>query len=127
MFFGILNVESGCNMLAKAISKYIRISPYKLRPYADVIRGNSVDKAYAWLKTCAVERAKPILKTLVSAYANARVKNPEIDSMASMFIKEVRIDQGPIIKYFKPAAQGRAAPQRKRMSHIVVVVDKMQS
>lgn len=114
-------------MLARAISKYIRISPYKLRPYADVIRGNSVDKAYAWLKTCAVRRAQPLLKALMSAYANARVKNPEIDSMAEVKIKEVRIDQGPIIKYFKPAAMGRAAPQRKRISHIMVVVDRVQS
>jgi large subunit ribosomal protein L22 len=114
-------------MLARAISKYIRISPYKLRPYADVIRGNSVDKAYAWLKTCAVKRAEPLLKALVSAYANAAVKNPEIDSMAQVVVSEVRIDQGPIVKYFKPAAQGRAAPQRKRMSHITVIVDKKKS
>ena len=113
-------------MLARAISKYIRISPYKLRPYADVIRGYPVDKAYAWLKTCAVKRAQPILKTLVSAYANARFKNPEIDSMNKVIVKEVRIDQGPIVKYFKPAAMGRAAPQRKRMSHISIVVDKAQ-
>jgi len=113
-------------MLARAISKYIRISPYKLRPYADVIRGTSVDKAYAWLKTCGVKRAEPLLKTLASAYANAQVKNPEVDSMAKLTVKEVRIDQGPIVKYFKPAAMGRAAPQRKRMSHITVVVDKVQ-
>lgn len=114
-------------MLARAISKFVRISPYKLRPYADVIRGHSVDRAYAWLKTCAVRRAQPILKTLASAYANARVKSPDIDSMSKVFIKEIRIDQGPTVQYFKPAAMGRAAPQRKRMSHIVVVVDKVQS
>lgn len=114
-------------MLARAISKFIRISPYKLRPYADVIRGTSVDRAYAWLRTCAVRRAEPLLKALASAYANARVKNPEIDSMDKLVVKEVRIDQGPVVKYFKPAAQGRAAPQRKRMSHITVIVDKVQS
>lgn len=114
-------------MLAKAISKYIRISPYKLRPYADVIRGNSVEKAYAWLKTCAVRRAEPLLKALVSAYANAQVKDAQITSMSEVVVREVRIDQGPIVKYFKPAAQGRAAPQRKRMSHITVVVGKVQS
>jgi large subunit ribosomal protein L22 len=110
-------------MLAKAISKYIRISPYKLRPYADVIRGKSVEKAYAWLKTCAVKRAEPLLKTLASAYANAKVKNPNLGGMSEVIVKEVRIDQGPTVKYFKPAAQGRAAPQRKRMSHISVIVD----
>ncbi len=114
-------------MVARAISKYIRISPYKLRPYADVIRGSSVDKAYAWLKTCAVKRAEPLLKALASAYANAQVKHPEIDSMATLTVKEVRIDQGPIVKYFKPAAMGRAAPQRKRMSHITVIVGKRLS
>jgi large subunit ribosomal protein L22 len=111
-------------MLARAISKFVRISPYKLRPYADVIRGYPVDRAYAWLKTCSVGRAQPLLKTIASAYANAKFKNPEIDSMAKVVVKEVRIDQGPIVKYFKPAAQGRAAPQRKRMSHITVIVDK---
>lgn len=114
-------------MQARAISKFIRVSPYKLRPYADVIRGYPVDKAYAWLKTCAVRRVQPLLKTLTSAYANARFKNPEIDSMSKVFVKEVRVDQGPTVQYFKPAAMGRAAPQRKRLSHIVVVVDKVQS
>ena len=114
-------------MIAKAISKYIRVSPYKLRPYADVIRGNAVDKVYAWLNTCAVRRAEPLLKALASAYANACVKDSGIASMSQLIVKEVKIDQGPTVKYFKPAAQGRAAPQRKRMSHITVVVGKVQS
>jgi len=114
-------------MVARAVSKYIRVSPYKLRPYADVIRGYSVQKAYAWLKTCAVKRTDPIIKTLVSAYANAKFKNPELDSMDKVFVKEIRVDQGPIVRYFKPAAMGRAAPQRKRMSHILIIVDKKQS
>jgi large subunit ribosomal protein L22 len=113
-------------MLARAISKYVRVSPYKLRPYANVIRGYSVDKAYAWLKTCAVRRVEPLMKTLASAYANAKFKNPEIDSMDKALIKEIRIDQGPTVKYFKPAAMGRAAPQRKRMSHIMIIVDKVK-
>ena len=78
-------------MLAKAISKYIRISPYKLRPYADVIRGKSVEKAYAWLKTCAVQRAEPLLKTLASAYANAKVKNPNLGVTGTFLMKFVKI------------------------------------
>jgi len=114
-------------MSVRALSKYIRISPYKLRLYADVIRGCSVEKASAWLKTCGVKRANPLLKTLESAYANACQKHSDIDSKSKVFIKEVRIDQGPIVSYFKPAAMGRATPQRKRMSHIMVVVDKIQS
>lgn len=114
-------------MIAKALSKYVRISPYKLRPYADVIRGTTVEKAYAWLKACSNQRTLPLIKTLASVYANARNKNPEIDSMAKVFIKEIRIEQGPIVRYFKPAAMGRAAPQRKRMSHILITVDKVQA
>jgi len=114
-------------MIAKAISRYVRISPYKLRPYADVIRGTTVERAHAWLKACSNKRMLPLMKTLASAYANARNKNPEIDSMGKVFIKEIRIEQGPIVRYFKPAAQGRAAPQRKRMSHILIVVDKIQA
>jgi large subunit ribosomal protein L22 len=65
------------------------------------------------------------LKTLVSAYANAQFKDPEITSMSEVFIKEIRVDQGPTIRYFKPSAMGRAAPQRKRMSHVMVVLDKV--
>ena len=111
-------------MLSKAKSKYLRISPYKLRPYIDVIRGNSVDKALAWLETCALKRVRPITKTLFSAYSNAKNLNPEFGSMSDLVIKEIRIDQGPIIKYFKPGAQGRACPQRKRLSHLEIILDK---
>ena len=111
-------------MLSKAKSKYLRISPYKLRPYIDVIRGNSVDKALAWLETCALKRVTPIKKTLFSAYSNAKNLNPEFGSMSDLIIKEIKIDQGPIIKYFKPGAQGRACPQRKRLSHLEIILDK---
>jgi large subunit ribosomal protein L22 len=111
-------------MLAKAKSKYIRISPYKLRPYIDVIRGFPVDKALAWLKTCAVKRVRPIAKTLVSAYANAKNLHPEVGAMDKLFIKEIMVDQGPIIRYFKPGAQGRANMQRKRLCHLEVILEK---
>jgi large subunit ribosomal protein L22 len=111
-------------MLARAKSKYIRISPYKLRPFTDVIRGYPLDAAYAWLKTCSVKRVTPIMKTLFSAYSNAKNLHPEVDSMGKVFIKEIKVDQGPIIRYFKPGAQGRANMQRKRLCHLEVVLDK---
>lgn len=110
-------------MQAQAISKYVRISPYKLRPYADVIRGSTVGKAYAWLKTCANRRTEPILKTVMSAAANARNKNNTGMIVDDLRITEIRIDQGPIIRYFKPGAMGRGVVQRKRLSHIKVVVE----
>ena len=111
-------------MLSRAKCKYIRISPYKLRPMADVIRGYSVDKAFAFLKTFGVRKAKPILKTLFSAYSNVRFKNPEIDSMDKLYIKQITVDHGPVIKYFKPGAMGRANMQRRRLSHLEIVLDK---
>jgi large subunit ribosomal protein L22 len=110
-------------MQAQAISKYIRISPYKLRPYADVIRGNTVAKAYAWLKTSANRRTEPLLKVIMSAAANAKNRGGDIVVVDELRIKEVRVDQGPIIRYFKPGAMGRGVVQRKRLSHIKVVVE----
>lgn len=111
-------------MLSRAKSKYIRISPYKLRPVADVIRGYSVDKAFAFLKTFGVKRARPIIKTLFSAYSNVRCQYPDIDSMDKLYIKEIKIDQGPMLKYFKPRAMGRADVQKRKMSHVEIVLDK---
>ena len=113
-------------MLSNAKCKYIRISPYKLRPYVDVVRGYPVDKAYAWLKTCAVKRVRPIMKTLMSAYANAKNLHPEAGAMESLFIKEIKIDQGPIVKYYKPGARGSASMQRRRLSHLEIILDKKQ-
>ena len=111
-------------MLSRAKCKYIRISPYKLRPIADVIRGYSVDKAFAFLKTYGIRRAKPILKTLFSAYSNVRFKHSDIDSMDKLYIKEIKVDHGPVMKYFKPGAQGRANMQRRRLSHLEIVLDR---
>jgi large subunit ribosomal protein L22 len=64
------------------------------------------------------------MKTLFSAYSNARQHHSDIDSMDKVYIKEIKIDQGPIIKYFKPAAMGRAGMQRRRMCHLEIVLDK---
>jgi large subunit ribosomal protein L22 len=110
-------------MLYKAYSKFVRISPYKLRPIADVIRGDTVQNALAWLNTHAVKRVKPIEKTLYSAYSNAKYADQKI-SMNDILVKEIRIDQGPIFKYFKPAAKGSASMQRKRLSHIAIILEK---
>ena len=110
-------------MQARARSKFVRISPYKLRPLVDVIRGNSVGQARAWLQTCAIRRSRPVMKTLMSAYANMQQKDSTV-SMGDVFVKEIRIDNGPIFRYYKPGAMGRASLQRRRLSHIDVVVGK---
>jgi large subunit ribosomal protein L22 len=103
-----------------ARARYVRYSPYKLRPIADVVRGKGVEYALQWLTTYKTQRAEPIKKLLESAVANAKsVKNiePEI-----LVVREIRVDQGPIQRYFKPGAQGRAQIQRKRLCHISVML-----
>ena len=111
-------------MLVKAKSKYIRVSPYKLRPVVDVIRGYSVDRALAWLQTAAMKKVVPVRKTIKSAYSNAKNLNSDKIDMRDLVIKEIRVDQGPVIKYYKPGAMGRAMVQRRRMSHLEVVLEK---
>lgn len=111
-------------MIASATCKYLRLSPYKLRPYADVIRGKSVDFALAWLKANANRRTEPLFKVVSSAAANAKDKNADMDVYGSLKVSEIRIDQGPIVTYFKPGAMGRANTQRKRLCHVKVVLDK---
>jgi large subunit ribosomal protein L22 len=73
------------------------------------------------------KRVKPILKTLHSAYANAKQLNKDIDSPDMLFVKSIFVDQGPTLKYYKPAAMGRAAVQRRRLSHITVELGKVGS
>lgn len=104
-----------------AKASYIRQSPYKLRPLADVIRGKSASFAIGWLTTYRNQRAEPLKKLVSSVVANAKnLKNIDIEDL---IVREIRIDQGPIFRYFKPGAQGRAMPQRKRLSHMSIIVE----
>lgn len=114
-------------MCARAISKNIRISPMKLREYADGIRGSNVERAVNWLQAQPVKRTIPIAKTLISAYHNAKQADESITDMAQMTIADIRVDQGPVQRYFKPTAQGRVSPQKRRMSHLSIVVKKVNS
>ena len=107
------------NFVAKA--RYVRYSPYKLRPIADVIRGKSALYAINWLSTYKTKRAEPMKKVVASAVANA--KNIENHALADLIIKEIRVDQGPIYRYSKPGTRGSASLQRKRFSHICVIVE----
>lgn len=104
-----------------AKAKYIWYSPYKLRPLVDVIRGKDVGHAVGWLSTYGTKKSVSIKKLIESAAANAKSLN-NLDA-GSLLIKEIRVDQGPIYKYFRPGAQGRAMPQRKRLCHISVTLE----
>lgn len=107
---------------AKAL--YIRFSPFKLRPIVDVIRGKNVRAALNWLATCDLKRAEPIKKMVESAAANA--KNLQQLDVSGLVIKDIRVDHGPIFKYFKPGAMGRANVQRKRSSHMSVELESIR-
>jgi large subunit ribosomal protein L22 len=108
-------------MQFNAKSKYLSISPYKLRPFADVIRGKNVAKALRWLSTVKVKRSIPIKKLIQSAAANAKdLKNIEAYELV---IADIRIDQGATFKYFKPGAMGRSNIYRKRFSHASVTLE----
>jgi len=103
-------------------ARNLRFSPYKLRPLADIIRGKDVVFALNWLDTCRMKKAEPIKKALKSAVANAKDR-AELEAK-DLLIEEVKVDQGPIFRYYKPGAMGRANPQRKRFSHISIKVNK---
>jgi len=103
-----------------AIAKNLRFSPYKMRMLADVVRGKDVQQALYWLATCRMKRALPIKKVIESAAANAKDRSNL--NLQELLIKEIKVDQGPMFKYFKPGAMGRANVQRKRLSHISVKV-----
>lgn len=106
-----------------ARARYVRFSPYKLRPLADVIRGKSVSDALRWLEGTALKRTAPLLKTVASAVANAKDR-AQIDSKL-LRVSEIRVDEGPRIRYFKAGAMGRSNVYRKRLSHVSVVVEQI--
>ncbi len=110
---------------ARAIQRATRQSPYKMRLVIDQIRGKSVNDALALLKFSKKHAAKQIEKTLASAVANAehkaRTSNDSID-VDTLYVTYAVINEGPALKRFMPAAQGRATPIRKRTSHVEIVV-----
>ena len=108
-----------------AKARYIRISHFKMRPLVDVVRGKNVAYALNWLSTCALKKAVPIQKVIESAAANA--KSLQNLSSTDLVITDIRIDQGPMFRYFKPGAMGRANIYRKRLSHISVIVEPVIS
>ena len=99
-------------------------SPRKMRLIADLIRGMDVDKALAQLKLNPKEASGRMEKLLLSALANWEVKNEDkrIDE-SNLYISEVKVDCGRMLKRIQPAPQGRAHRIRKRSNHVTIVVD----
>ena len=112
---------------ARAFQRGTRQSPYKMRLVIDQIRGKDVNEALALLTFSKKHAAKQITKTLKSAVANAeqaaRATNSSLD-VDALYIKHAVINEGPKLKRFMPAAQGRATPIQKRTSHVEIVVSE---
>ena len=102
-------------------------SPRKMRLIADLIRGMDADKALAELKLNPKEASGRMEKLLLSALANWEAKNEgkRMDE-ANLYISEVRVDGGRMLKRVQPAPQGRAHRIRKRSNHVTLVVDSRQ-
>ena len=112
-------------MEVKAVSKYVRISPQKVRKLADVIKGKPVEAGLNMLKYMPQKAAGLVEKTVRSAAANAD-SNHGID-VDSLVIRNLIVDQGPSLKRFRARARGRGARILKRSSHITVVLAEKAS
>ena len=106
----------------KVKARYARIAPRKLRLVADLVRGNMVGDAINTLKFTNKRGAKVIYKAIMSGVANAGTRS-SID-VDKLYVKQIFVDEGPVMKRFMPRAQGRATLIRKKMSHLNIVLDE---
>lgn len=98
-------------------------SPRKMRLMANLVRGEKVERALHILKFSSKESSRRLEKLLVSALANWQAKNEEANmEEAELFIQEIRVDGGSMLKRLRPAPQGRAHRIRKRSNHVTLVL-----
>ena len=114
-------IAAGRDKRAKAIARYVRISPSKVRVVLDVIRGKDYLEAVAVLKNISNTSAEAVLKVLESAGANA--ENNLGLNKADLYVAETFADAGQTLKRFQPVSKGRAHSILKRTSHITVILD----
>ncbi|MFQ5704069.1 MAG: 50S ribosomal protein L22 [Gemmatimonadales bacterium] len=110
-------------MAPRAIQRHIRQSPRKMRLVVDTIRGRDVNEAYALLKFSKKGAATQVEKVLRSAVANAEqdaLRNDASFDVDRFFVEYAVVNEGPTLWRFRAAAQGRAAPIRKRTSHVEI-------
>ncbi|MCD6213595.1 MAG: 50S ribosomal protein L22 [Candidatus Desulfofervidus sp.] len=110
-------------METRAVAKYVRISPHKVRLVTRVLVGKKVADTLGILKFTPKRAAKVVEKTIKSAVANAE-QHPDVD-VDNLYVKQIYADPGPILKRIHPRAFGRVYRIRKRTSHIVVILDEL--
>lgn len=108
----------------RATSKWLIASPFKVRPVADIVRAKPYTEAMAILENMPHKGARLIRKVVASAAANALNKNKKL-AEDMLYIKELRIDEGPRLKRIWFRARGRADMQLRRMCHISCTVDEI--
>ena len=99
---------------------YLRMAPRKVRSVGDLIKGLPVNEAEAQLLVQTRRPSKPLLKLLRSAVANA--KNNGLADLGHLYVVNVRVDGGPMLKRMLPRARGSASPIQKKMSHVLLVL-----
>jgi large subunit ribosomal protein L22 len=110
----------------EASLKDVPTSPRKMRLVADLIRGQRVNRALGILKHEPKVGAARLEKLLLSAISNWEAKNTDKKlEEANLFIKEIFVDSGRVLKRLRPAPQGRAHRVRKRSNHVTLVLDSM--
>ena len=107
-------------MEVKAVAKYVRISPVKVRRLIDAIKGKPVETGLNILKFMPQKAAGIVEKTVRSAVSNAD-QNPDID-VDMLVIRNIIVDQGPTLKRFRARARGRGTRILKRTAHITIIL-----
>ena len=98
-------------------------SPRKMRLVADLVRGQKVEMALNILRFSQKEASRKLEKLVLSVIANWQAKNPDASmEEAALFVKEIRVDGGMMLKRLRPAPQGRAHRIRKRSNHVTIVL-----
>ena len=116
-------IKEGKKQVAFAKLNNCPTSPRKMRLVADLVRGERVEKALNILKFSQKEASNRLETLLLSAIANWQSKNEDADiEDAELFVQEIRVDGGSMLKRLRPAPQGRAHRIRKRSNHVTIVV-----
>ncbi len=105
----------------RAIARFVRISPFKIRVVLDIIKGKSVNEAIAILENTPKAASEVLIKLVNSAAANG--ENNQNLSRNDLFVAECYANEGPTLKRISPRAHGRAFRINKRTSHITVILD----
>ena len=107
-----------------AVLKNCPTSPRKMRLVADQVRGEDVNRALDILKFSQKEASHRLEKLILSAISNWQTKNEGVRiEDSSLFVKEIYVDSGRVLKRLRPAPQGRAHRIRKRSNHVTVVLE----